>query len=146
MKILRLIGIALFAVLMCVNFTACSSDEGAPTEKPIDLSKIIIGTWMQDSDDDILVVNSNQTLGRYRNETDYKNNEEPDIFQWEIKNEWFILYYEGESVGEMCTKEIKDNMIVWKVYSEYENDYSDNYGNYSLWIWERYARSAHREN
>lgn len=33
MKTFRLIGMALFAVLMCVNFAACSSDDD-PTEEP----------------------------------------------------------------------------------------------------------------
>jgi len=27
MKTFRLIGMALFAIMMCVNFTACSSDD-----------------------------------------------------------------------------------------------------------------------
>ena len=34
MKTLRFIGMALFAVLMCVNFTSCSSSNDDPTEGP----------------------------------------------------------------------------------------------------------------
>jgi hypothetical protein len=36
MKTLRMIGMALFAVLMCVNFASCSSEEVVPEEpKPL---------------------------------------------------------------------------------------------------------------
>ena len=40
MKTFRLIGMALFAIMMCVNFTACSSDDD---EKNFESS--LIGTW-----------------------------------------------------------------------------------------------------
>lgn len=40
MRTFRLIGMALIAMLMCVNFTACSSDDDEPTEE-IGL----VGTW-----------------------------------------------------------------------------------------------------
>ena len=34
MKTLRLVGMALFAVLMCVNFASCSSDDDPTEESP----------------------------------------------------------------------------------------------------------------
>lgn len=34
MKTLRMIGMALFAVLLCVNFTSCSTDENAVLQEP----------------------------------------------------------------------------------------------------------------
>ena len=40
MKAFRLIGMALFAIMMCVNFTACSSDDD---EENFESS--LIGTW-----------------------------------------------------------------------------------------------------
>lgn len=43
MKTFRMIGMALFAVLMCVNFTSCSSEDEDEVEIPEDFS--IIGTW-----------------------------------------------------------------------------------------------------
>jgi hypothetical protein len=140
MKTFRLIGMAVMAVLMCVNFAACSSDDD-PTEEPTtDLSKIIIGTWVQDGDDDIMVIKSDKTLTWYENETDYKNNEISYKCQWEIKGEWLKIYYEGRIHNEARPKEVKNNIIVWKDYDDYENDYSDSYGNYRLWTWERYSK------
>lgn len=40
MKAFRLIGMALFAIMMCVNFTACSSDDD---EENFESS--YMGTW-----------------------------------------------------------------------------------------------------
>lgn len=40
MKAFRLIGMALFAIMMCANFTACSSDDD---EENFESS--LIGTW-----------------------------------------------------------------------------------------------------
>ena len=40
MKTFRLIGMALFAIMMCVNFTACSIDDD---EENFESS--LIGTW-----------------------------------------------------------------------------------------------------
>lgn len=140
MKTFRMIGMAIIAVLMCANFTACSSDDDDPAEEPTtNLSKAIIGTWEQDGDDDIMVVKSDKTLTWYENEADYKNNEVSDIYQWEVNGECLKLYYEGRQ-KEMRPKEIKANIIVWKEYGEYNDDYSDSYGSYDLWTWERYNK------
>lgn len=141
MKTFRLIGMALMSIFMCANFTACGSDDDEPTEKPTtDLSKIIIGTWTQDGDDDIMVITSNGILTWYENETDYKNKVVSETYQWEVKGEWLKFYYEGRQNKEMRPKEVKENIIVWKEYGAYNDDYSDSYGNYDLWTWERYSK------
>lgn len=41
MKAFRLIGMALFAIMMCVNFTACSSDD----DDEENFESSLIGTW-----------------------------------------------------------------------------------------------------
>ena len=44
MKTFKMIGIALMAVLMCVNFTACSEDDptgDSPTPKPTNEKKLV---------------------------------------------------------------------------------------------------------
>ena len=141
MKTFRMIGMALVAVLMCVNFVACGGSDDDPTEEPTtDLSKIIIGTWVQDGDDDVMVIKSDKTVTWYENEADYKNNEVSYIMEWEVKGEWLKIYYEGRIYIEARPKEVKNNIIVWKDYDDYENDYSDSYGNYCLWTWERYSK------
>ena len=131
---------ALLAVLMCVNIAACSDDDENGSETVTDLSKAIVGTWVQDGDDDIMVIKSNGTVTWYENETDYKNNEVSDIYQWNVNGEWLKFYYEGELVGEMRPQEVKADIIVWKEYDDWESDYSDSYGNYNLWTWERYTK------
>lgn len=142
MKTLKLIGIALIAILMCVNFAACCSDDDPNEESVINLSKAIIGTWVQDGDDDIMVIKSNGTLTWYDDETDYKNDEISEIYQWEVKGEWLYFYYEGRTMEEMRPIEVKNNIIVWKEYDDYEYDDSehDSYGYYTRWTWERYSK------
>ena len=39
-----MIGMALFAILMCVNFTACNNDD----EDGLGSSKRLVGTWITD--------------------------------------------------------------------------------------------------
>ncbi len=126
--------------MICVNFAACGSDDDPAEESTTDLSKIIIGTWVQDGDDDIMVIKSNKTLTWYTNETAYKNNEVSEIYQWEVEDGWLYFHEDGERFGEMYPKDLKANTIVWKDYDEYEEDYSDSYGNYRLWTWERYSK------
>ena len=55
MKTLRFIGMALFAVILNVNFIACSDDDEKNAESDT-LKEFIIGTWAQDGDNDILVI------------------------------------------------------------------------------------------
>ena len=43
MKTLRFIGMALFAVLMCVNFTSCSNDQNTPTTEEQEFYTVQIG-------------------------------------------------------------------------------------------------------
>ena len=141
MKTFRFIGMALFAVLMCVNFASCSGSDDDPTEENVtDLNKIIIGTWVQDGDDDVMVIKSDKTVTWYENEADYKNNEVSDIMEWEVKGEWLKIYDNGRLHTEARPKEVNTNVIIWKDYDEYENDYSDSYGDYRLWTWERYSK------
>lgn len=45
MRTFRFIGMALFAILMCVNFTACSNDDD---EGNFGSSKRLVGTWNTD--------------------------------------------------------------------------------------------------
>ena len=50
MKTLRLLGMALIAVFMCGNFTACSSDDDGDSNKStIELLK---GTWFDEDEED----------------------------------------------------------------------------------------------
>ena len=43
MKTFRFIGMALFAILMCVNLSSCSSSDDDPTEEPEEGGVIVSG-------------------------------------------------------------------------------------------------------
>ncbi len=142
MKTLRMIGMALFAVLVCVNFVACGGSDDNPTEEPQkNLSKIIIGTWEQDADDDIIVVKSDGTFIGYYDEIAYKNGEVAGIFTWKIKGkEWLYIYDdEGDLEWELFPAEVNEDLIIWKYYNDY-GELSDSYGKYSRWRWTRYEK------
>ena len=144
MKTFRLIGMALLAVVMCVNFASCSSDDDSTEEDVTDLSKIIIGTWVQDGDDDIMVIKSDGTVTWYDNETDYKNKETSSIYHWKVNGEWLKFYYKDRLIEEMRPQEVKANIIIWKRYDidDYtdSDNHTDSYGAYNLWNWERYNK------
>ena len=63
MKTFRIIGMALFAVLMCVNFTACS-EKGGDDENTEKYSELILGTWKK-GDRVTLNFKPDGTLTRY---------------------------------------------------------------------------------
>ena len=141
MKVFRMIGMALVAVLMCVNFTACGGSDDDPTEESTtDLAKAIIGIWVQDGDNDIMVIKTDKTVTWYQDETDYKNNEISEVMKWEFNGKEWIYFYDedGDLRFELRPQEVKKDIIIWKDYSE--KDYSDSYGNYRLWTWERYSK------
>lgn len=48
MRTFRLLGMALLAIVMCVNFTACSSDDDEKEETGTN----IVGTWKYTSSED----------------------------------------------------------------------------------------------
>ena len=66
---------ALLAVVMCVNFAACSDNDEEKAESD-NLTEIIVGAWAQDGDDDIFVINTNGTGVVYEDETLFKNDED----------------------------------------------------------------------
>ena len=45
MKTFKLIGMALLAILMCANFTACSDDDNPKEEITNSELKLLIGNW-----------------------------------------------------------------------------------------------------
>ena len=63
MKTFRMIGMALMAVLMCVNFTACS-EKGGDDENTEKYSELILGTWKK-GDRVTLNFKPDGTLTRY---------------------------------------------------------------------------------
>ncbi len=133
MKTFRLIGVALVAVVMCLGFAACSSDDD-PAEA--DLSKIIIGVWEQDGDNDIMALKSDKTLLWYSNEKHYLENDMLATYKWELQGD--CLYFideDGERFQELRLQEVSTNTIVWKDYGSPGGSDS-----YDLWTWTRYNK------
>lgn len=138
MKTLRLIGTALLAVVMCVNFAACSDDnEGNASDN---LQEIIVGVWAQDGDNDIFVLNADGTGIVYGDETLYKNDEDGDSFTWTYSNGWVYGGVPGIQEEELRAESVSTNKIVWRRYRDYDTGSKDVFGWYDYWIWERYTK------
>lgn len=143
MKTLRFIGMALLAVVMCVNFAACSDNDEEKAESD-NLTEIIVGAWAQDGDDDIFVINTNGTGVVYEDETLFKNDEDGNPFRWTYNNDWVyvsIVYATGVQEEELRVESVSSNKIVWRRYRKnYETHNKDAFGWYELWTWERYTK------
>lgn len=73
MKTFRLIGMALVAVLMCVNFASCSDDDEEEVSKK-SLAEMIIGRWEQfhsNGDYDDVIVVDKTTIKWWESYPDY---------------------------------------------------------------------------
>ena len=105
---------ALLAVVLCVNFVACSDDEEEKTESD-NLTEIIVGTWAQDGDDDILVINVDGTGVIYGNETLYEKGE-GDSFSWRYNNGCVYAGVAGIQEEELRPESLSTNKIVWRRY------------------------------
>ncbi|WP_270611873.1 hypothetical protein [Bacteroides intestinalis] len=123
MKTLRFIGMAIVAVIMSVNFTACSDDDEDDKQ-----SNTIIGTWEvtgdSDSDEEYNAIGEIYTF--YSNGT-VLNEWENDFYTYNYKlnSDNTILsidYEDGDGYEEMYL-EITDNKLMKWTYVNYEGEY-----------------------
>lgn len=122
MKTLRFIGMAIIAVIMSVNFTACSDDD--EDEKQ---SNTIIGTWKvtgdSDSDEEYNAIGEVYTF--YSNGTvsvEYKGGS--GVYNYKLNSDNTILsidYEDGDGYEEMYL-EITGNRMKW-TYVNYKGEY-----------------------
>ena len=144
MKTFRLIGMVLITILMGAGFVACSEDDDAPTNDPAYLTKAIKGKWVADGYDGFMIVESNECSGPsielYENEVNYKTGNVAYVLGYEIRDNILKIGYQGQVYKRLRVHEQTDNAIVWKDYSEDATEYSDSYGRYTLWTWERYNK------
>ena len=122
MKTLRFIGMAIIAIIMSVNFTACSDDD--EDEKQ---SNTIIGTWKvtgdSDSDEEYNAIGEVYTF--YSNGTvsvEYKGGS--DVYNYKLNSDNTILsidYEDGDGYEEMYL-EITGNRMKW-TYVNYAGEY-----------------------
>ena len=136
-----LVAVAL-CVIMAMAFTSCSDDDDEPDGN--DLAKIVVGTWAQDGDDDILTINANGTGSWYNSPSDYENNQVASTFNWTYSDGWVTVTESGYQVEKMRAKSVSQNKIVWQRYDEEASDNDgydkDAFGYYELWTWERYTK------
>ncbi|MCM1036709.1 MAG: hypothetical protein NC406_05220 [Bacteroides sp.] len=141
-----LVAVAL-CVIMGVAFAACSDDDDEPAGD--DLAKVVVGTWAQDGDNDILTINANGTGAGYDNPTAYHNNQVGYKFNWTYKDGWVTVTVGGQEVEKLRAKSVSQNKIVWQQYAIASDDYDpsqdewdghDAFGYYDFWTWERYTK------
>ena len=108
-----LVAVAL-CVIMSMAFVSCSDDDDEPAGN--DLAKIVVGTWAQDGDNDILTINANGTGVGYDNPTAYQNNQVGYSFNWSYNDGWVTVTSEGQDVEKMRAKSVSQNKIVWQIY------------------------------
>ncbi len=142
---------SLMAVALCVilslAFVGCSDDDDEPDGS--DLAKVVIGTWEQDGDNDILTVKADGTVVWYGSPSDYQNGEVAASFNWKYSDGWVTLSEDGEEFEKLWATSVSQNKIVWQRYEMDDddkplnpNDYDghDAYGYYDIWTWERYTK------
>ncbi|MCM1504958.1 MAG: hypothetical protein NC127_07165 [Muribaculum sp.] len=141
-----LVAVAL-CVIMSLTFASCSDDDDEPEES--ELANVVVGTWAQDGDNDILTVNANGTGVWYNSPQDYQNNQVATTFLWRYNDGWVDVTEDGYMVEKMRAKSVSQNKIVWQRYaiesdgydpSEDDWDGHDAFGYYDLWTWERYTK------
>ena len=127
MKTFRYIGLTLSAIMLCLNFSACSDDKDDSNS----LEKIIVGVWTQDGDDDIPVINADGTGFWYYDLLSYLKHDEEngEPLSWTCNdNKWITIKLESEGEELLVPESISANKIVW--LDENRDD--------GHWIWERY--------
>lgn len=144
LKLQSLLAAAL-SVVFAFSFASCSSDDDGPNDN--DLGKVVVGTWAQDGDNDILTIKADGTGVGYDNPTAFQNNQVGYSFRWSYENGWVTVSVNGQLVEKMRAKSVSQNKIEWQRYAIETDDYDpsddewdghDAFGYYDLWTWERY--------
>lgn len=122
----------MMCVVMMSAFSSCKNDDSSEN-----LEKTVVGVWVQDGDNDILVLTQDGRGSWYDGINEYKNNEVYESFTWHVSDEW--LYFSENR--KMRPISISKNKIVWKEYDEWiddnDSDGYDSFGYYVIWTWER---------
>ena len=100
MKTFRMIGMALLAILMCVNFTSCSSSDNEEDEPAS--TNMLIGTWNKVSE----FKRTEYADGSYKENESNSDNHFRLVFKSNNK---------GESYEYENGKWIKENDFTWEL-------------------------------
>lgn len=140
MKTIRLIGMALLAIVISVSFIACSSDDNDETEKDNFVSIITNGAWSQDGDNDIISISKDGTGFMFENAAFYNSNTKTGYsFSWVYSNNTITIkttgYYENGNKTESyydTDKWIVTSYSNSKIVLTNAEDESD------IWTWKRH--------
>ena len=117
MKTLRMFGMALLAILMCVNFASCSSDDDEEDAKTY--AELIIGTWN-------LVDEDYSGSLTFRTDGTGTATEESwsDPFTWKLSGSTISFTMDNEDgtkdVCEQTIKELTETKLVLSYYEDGE--------------------------
>lgn len=140
MKTLRLIGMALLAVVLSVNFVACSDDDDEPTNDEL-VSIITSAAWSQDGDNDIFVVSSDGTGFEYNSPELYRSQSKSGYsFKWTYADNVVTVnlvakYEDGTKTADLSetikltVQSYNKNQIVFERTVSGESD---------IWTWTRF--------
>lgn len=137
---MRLIGMAILAIVISVSFIACSSDDNDETEKDNFVSIITNGAWSQDGDDDIISISKDGTGFMFEDSDSYNSNTKiGHSFSWVYSNNTITIkttgYYENGNKTESyydTYKWIVTSYSNSKIVLTNAEDESD------IWTWKRH--------
>ena len=119
MKTFRFIGMAIFAVLMCVNFASCGGSDDELENDKINL----VGTaWSQNGDDDIFSFNSNGELVCWDSYEEYKAGDAEGVYEyakWSIKDNVLSITWNGGIEHYNIISYSSKKMIVYRSEGEW---------------------------
>lgn len=136
---LQLLVTVALCVIMAMTFNSCSDDDVNPVTN--ELTSTMVGTWEQDGDDDIFVINADGTGVGYEDPLSYANLEDDYKLKWEYKNESvYITYFwnGGVQKDRLCVKTLSKDEIVWQRF--YDDDLDGIYEYSDIWIWKRFVK------
>lgn len=117
MKTLRMFGMALLAILMCVNFASCSSDDDEEDAKTY--AELIIGTWNLVDED-----YSGSLTFRTDGTGTATENSWSDPFTWKLSGSTITFTMPNEDgtndVWDETIKELTDTKLVLSSYDDGE--------------------------
>ncbi len=136
-----LAAVALY-VIMGLTFTSCSDDDEPTVD---DLTKVMVGVWTQDGDDDILVINADGTGEGYDDLIDFEAHDVYYLIDWSYNDGYIEMYLADPDTGkkwsgydELQPISVSQNRIEWKRKRIYHPSY--NKEEIDFWTWKRYTK------
>ena len=105
MKLLRFLGMFLFTIALCANFSSCSDDDDEISNKNKELDATLYGEWLEDSDNQYIFDYYNfysdgtGIHGSYEVDIDWVNEDED--FTWYTVNDEYV-YINGYKHKYSC--------------------------------------------